>query len=81
MARHAQITQNNKYAISLQYLQKEVSDEVDFLYVDKHSSLLQIDTMILIGIFKHSQSSQNSRFTMSLQSLKKEVRDEADFCM
>ena len=26
---HAQITQNNKYAISLQYLKKEVSDEVD----------------------------------------------------
>ena len=29
VARHAQITQNNKFAISLQYL-KELSDEVDF---------------------------------------------------
>ena len=55
MARHIQITQNNKFAISLEYLKKEVSDEVDFLHADKHESLLQIDTMILIGyssIFK-----------------------------
>ena len=29
VARHAQITQN-KFAISLQYLKKEVNDEVDF---------------------------------------------------
>ena len=69
MARHAQITQNNKFAISLQYLKKEVSDEIDFLHADKHESLLQIDTMTLIGIVKHSQSSQNSKFTMSLQYL------------
>ena len=81
MTRHIQITQNNKFAISLEYLKKEVSDEVDFLHADKHESLLQIDTMILMGIVKHSQSSQNSKFTMSLQYLKKEVRDEVDFCM
>ena len=79
MSRHAQITQNNKFAISLQYLKKEVSDEVDFLHADKYESLLQIDTMILIGIVKHSQSSQNSKFTMSLQYFKKEVRDKVDF--
>ena len=30
VARHAQITQNDKFAISFQYL-KELSDEVDFL--------------------------------------------------
>ena len=36
---HAQISQNNKFAISLQYL-KELIDEVDFWYADKHRSLL-----------------------------------------
>ena len=46
MARHAQITQNNKFAISWQYLKKGLSDEVDFLHADKHESLLQIDSMI-----------------------------------
>ena len=69
MARHAQITQNNKFAISLQYLKKELSDEVDFLHADKHESLLEIDIMILIVMVKHSQNSQNSQkseFAMSL---------------
>ena len=64
MARHAQITQNNKFAISLQYLKKELSDEVGFLHADKHESLLQIDSMILMGMVKHSQSSQSSKFAM-----------------
>ena len=43
VARHAEITQNDKFAISLQHLTKEVSDEVDFLRTDKHESLLEID--------------------------------------
>ena len=46
---------------------KEVSDETDFLHANKHESLLQIDTMTLIGIVKHSQSLQNSKVTISLQ--------------
>ena len=78
IARHAQITQNNKLAISCN-LKKEVRDEIDFLYADEHESLLQIDTMILTGMVKHSQSSQNSKFAMSLQYLKKEVRNGVHF--
>ena len=69
----------NIFAISLQYLGKEVSYEVHFLHVDKLESLPQIDTMFLMGMVKHSQSFQNSKFAMSLQYLKKEVRDEVDF--
>ena len=53
---------------------KYVSDEVDFLHADKYGSLLQIDTMILMGMVKHSKSSQKSKFVMSLQYLKKDVR-------
>ena len=45
--RHAQITQNNTFAISLRYLKKEVCDEVDFLHTDKHEKLPYIDSMIL----------------------------------
>ena len=52
-----------------------IKKEVDFLHADKHESLLQIDTMILIGIVKHSKSSQKNKFTMPLQYLKKEVRE------
>ena len=43
---HVQTTQNNKLAISLHYLKKDMSDEVDFLHADKQESFLQIDTMI-----------------------------------
>ena len=46
---HTQITQTNKFVISFQYLKKEVSDEVDFLYADKHESFVQIDSMIFDG--------------------------------
>ena len=49
LARHTQITQNKKFAISLQYLKKEVSDQVDFVYVDKQESFQQTDTMIFDG--------------------------------
>ena len=47
--------QNNKFAISLQYLKKKVSDGVSFLHEDKHVSFLQIDTIILMGMVKQSQ--------------------------
>ena len=63
----------------LQYLKKEVSNEIDFLHADKHESLLQIDTMTLIGIVKHSQSFQKSKVTMSLQYIKREVRKGVHF--
>ena len=67
VAGNAQFTQNKMSAISLQYVKKEVSDEVDILHADKHESLLQIDTMILMGIVKNSRSSQNNEFVMSSQ--------------
>ena len=54
-------------------------DEVDFLHAGKHESLLQSDSVILMGMVRHSQSSQNSKFATSLQYLEKEVRDEIDF--
>ena len=79
VASHAQITQNKKSDISLQYLKKEVNDKVDLLHTSKHGILPQIDTMIIMGMVKHFQSSQNSMFLMSLQCFKKEVRDEVDF--
>ena len=61
------------------WVKKEVSDEVYFLHADKNERLLQICTMILMGMVKHSQSSQNSKFAMSLHYLTKEVIDEVVF--
>ena len=42
VTRHAQNTQNNMFAISLQYLRKDLSDEVDFLLADRHKGMLQM---------------------------------------
>ena len=81
VARHVHITQNSKFAISLQRVKKTVSNAVDFLHVDKHESFLQIDTIILMEMVKYFRSSQNSKFAVSLQYLKKEVGMKLTFCM
>ena len=36
MVNHSQSSQNNKFAMSLQYLKKEVKDEVDFFHAGKY---------------------------------------------
>ena len=65
--KHSTNSQNTKFSMSLQYLVKEVRDEVDFLYADKHQSFLQVDfhalmvkvfyimiLTLLIGMIKYS---------------------------
>ena len=37
--------------MSLQYLKKEVRDEVTFLHVDKHQSFLQVDSTVWASKF------------------------------
>ena len=55
VARHSQSTQNNKFAISLQYSKENMNDEVeevsegDFLLADKHEIFLQTDSVIIDG--------------------------------
>ena len=41
------LSQNRKFVITLQYLKKEVRDEVDFLHADKRQSFLQVDLSTL----------------------------------
>ena len=80
MIKHSQNSQNSKFVMSLQYLKKEVRDEVDFLGAGKHQSLLQVDfntlsikvsykvlLSLLIGTIKYSQSTQSNKFATSLQ--------------
>ena len=88
MARHALITQNNKFAISLQYLKKEVSDEVDFLRADKHQSFLQFDFntlgiqvsyKVILSLLMGMIIVLKILKVISLQYMKKEVRDGVHF--
>ena len=52
IARHAQSTQNSKFAI----YKKEGRDEVIFLHADKHETILKVDTNNLGG---HGQDCLN----------------------
>ena len=42
IVKHSQSTQSNKFAIFLQYLKKDVWDEVHFLHADKHQSVYKL---------------------------------------
>ena len=92
IVKHSQSSENSKFAMSLQYLKKEVRNEVDFLYSDFHQRFLELDfntlgikvsykvmLSLLMGVIKHFQSTQGNKFTISLQYLKKEVRDRVHF--
>ena len=70
--RHAQNTQNNKFAISLQCLEENVKDEVDLLPADKLQRFLQIDLIILgVCVASYAEITQNNKFATCLQYLKK----------
>ena len=74
----------------LQYIEKEVGDEVDFLHADKHQNFLQVDLKtlsikvfykgilsLLMGNIRHSQSTQSKKFAIALQYLKNSISHKA----
>ena len=92
MVKYAQSFQDSKFCMSLQYLKKEIRNEVDFWHADKHQSFLQVDfntldikdfykviLLLLIGMIWYSQSVQRNMFAISLQYLNKEARNRVYF--
>ena len=73
LIKHSQITQSNKFAITLQYLEKEVMDGVHFLHVDKHLSFYNLALSFLMEVTRHVQSAQNEKLIRFLQCLKKKI--------
>ena len=73
MIKHSQSTQSNKFAISLQYIKKEVRDGIDFLHTDKHQSFYKLALLFLMGVARHVYSTRNRKFVIFLQNIKKEV--------
>ena len=43
VVKHSRSSQNSKFAMSFQYLKKELKDKNDFLQADKYQSFLQVD--------------------------------------
>ena len=70
MASHVWSIQNQKDAVSLQYLKKELNYEVDILHAYKHESFLQGDFIISDG-FGQAWPQYPGKFTIYLRHLKK----------
>ena len=73
MIKHSQSTQSNKFAISLQYLKKEVRNGVHFLHADKHQNFYKLTLSFLMEVARHVQSTQNRKLVKFLQYIKKNV--------
>ena len=74
----AKRTRNNKFTTSLQYLEKEVRDKVDFCR-GKLQSIQKVGTVMSDGCRQACQSTQNNNYTIFPQCLKKVVSNEVDF--
>ena len=61
--------------MSLQYLKKELSYEVDVLHADKHESLFKVDSIIFDG-FGQACPKYPGKFAIFLWHRKKEFRNE-----
>ena len=57
MAKHAQITQNNKFAISLQYLKIDMNIDMN-----RYEKILQIGIIVLMEVASHILSTQYRKF-------------------
>ena len=73
MIKHSQNTQSNKFAISLQYLKKEVRNGVHFLHADKHQSFCKLALSFLMEVAGHVQSTKNMKLVIFLPYIQKKV--------
>ena len=75
MIKHTQNTQSNKFAISLQYIKKEVRNGVRFLHADKHQSFYKLALSFLIKVARYVQSTQSRKLIIFLQYIKEKYRN------
>ena len=61
MIKYSQGIQIKEFAISLQYLKKEVSNGVHFLHADKYQSFKKLALLVLMEVARHVQSAQNRK--------------------
>ena len=67
MTRHAQITKNNKFAISQQHGKKEVSDTVDFLHADKDENFPKVPKKASLQCLYNIPKKLEMKFTFLMQ--------------
>ena len=64
---HCQGTQSNKFAISFQYLTKEIRNRVYFFHADNHESSCKLALSFLMEVASHVQSAENRNLVIFLQ--------------
>ena len=69
LIKYFQSTQNNTFAISLQYLKKEVRYRVHFFHADKHQLFHKLAVSFLMKVARHVQSTQNRKLVMFLKNI------------
>ena len=67
MIKHSQITQSNKFAISLQHFKKEVRNGDHFGHADKPQSFYKLILSFLVEVARHVQNTQNRKLVIFLQ--------------
>ena len=73
MIKHFQITQSNKFAISLQYLRKEFRKGGHFWHADKCQSFYKLVLSFLMEVVRHVQNIQNRKLVIFVQYIKKNL--------
>ena len=68
---YSQITQSNKFAISLQYLKKEVRNGGHFWQADKRQRFYKLVLTFLMEVARQVQNIQNKKLVIFLQYIKK----------
>ena len=71
------ITESNKFAISLQYLKKEVRNGDHFWHAEKIQSFYKLVLSFLMEVVKHVQNTQNKKLVVFLQNIRKNVATAA----
>ena len=72
---HDQVFSNysNKFAISLQYLKKEIRNGDHFWHADKRQSFYKLVLSFLMEVARHVQNTQNRKLVIFLQYIRKNV--------
>ena len=72
---HDQVFSNysNKFAISLQYLKKEIRNGDHFWHADKRQSFYKLVLSFMIKLTRHVQNTQNRKLVIFLQYIRKNV--------
>ena len=80
LVKHSQITQSNKFAISLQYLKKEGRNGGHFWHADECRSFYKLVLTFLMEVARHVQNTQNRKLVIFLLYIKKNFRNYFVFC-